>query len=264
MEGLQLSSSVILGRKFILKKFDELVEDYSTTHVPDDKTVSGLKVALVVIGTSIALPAFLMGAKIGTALGLTNAILAFFAGGAVLMFLGSLTAMVASKARLTTYMLAQFAFGPVGGKFVNIVLAFTMFGWFGVNAFMFSKACQSMVESLTGFSGATSLYIVIGSALMVATTIFGFKSLSKLTLYAVPLLACILGVVVTLSYHKAGAAIFLTVPSQPMPFGLAVSAIAGGNMVMVAAMPDLARYTANKRQATAVPLIFLPHISTHC
>ncbi len=228
--------------------FSDLVEDYSTTPVPPGKTVSGFRVALVVIGTSVALPAFLSGAKIATALGLKQAILAFLAAGALLSVLGCFASYVGSKTRLTTYLLVQFAFGSAGAKFVNMLLVSTMFGWFGVNAYMFAQACQSMIADLSGFNGSIDAYLILGSALMVVTTIFGFKALNKVALFAVPLLALILGCVLVMSITHTSLDALLARRSGEMSFGIAVSAVAGGNMVSVAAMPDLARFMAGKLQ----------------
>nr|WP_279347200.1 cytosine permease [Govania unica] len=188
-------------------------------------------------------------------MGLPDAVLAFLIAGLLLTFLGSCTAIVSAKTRLTTYMLAQFAFGPVGGKFVNMVLATTMFGWFGVNAFMFAEACQSMIWNLTGFHFSYNIYIIIGSVLMVATTIFGFKALDKLALVAVPILLFILITVLVISFTKAEPGVLLATHQGTMSFGLAVSATAGGNMVMVAAMPDVARYISGKGQAVLAMFI---------
>lgn len=228
--------------------FGDLVQDYSTRPVPPGKTVSGFRVALVVIGTSVALPAFLSGAKIGTALGLRRALLAFLVAGLLLAVLGCFTSYVSSRTRLTTYVLVQFCFGPVGARLVNMLLVATMFGWFGVNAYMFAQACQSMVADLAGLHVGIDSCLIVGSLLMVATTLFGFKALSKVALFAVPLLALILGCVLVLSLSHVSPGALLARQSGGMSFGLAVSAVAGGNMVSVAAMPDLARYMSGKGQ----------------
>lgn len=249
-----------------MAKFDQLVEDYSTRPVPVSRTVSGLRIALVIIGIGIALPGFLGGAQIGSAMGLEKAAWAFLCGGVVLAIFGSLTSMVAARARLTTYILVQYSFGRTGARFVNFVLAATMFGWFGVNAALFGEAVLATMRSLYGLSGAAELYVVLGSMLMILTTIFGFRALDRLSLLAVPLLALILVYVLVLSLTTADPDVLFAPREAQIPMGWAISAVIGGNMVMVATVPDLARFASSRRQAIlamflsfviAAPLVLL-------
>lgn len=232
-----------------MNKFDDLVEDYSTNRVPSEKTVSGMRVALIMIGISIALPAFVAGIQIGTAVGLRDAIIAFFAGGLILAMLGSLTSIVGARARLSTYMLVQFSFGPVGARLVNFILAATLFGWFGVNASLFGRATATTMDYLYGYGGYEDFYIAVGGALMVVTTVFGFKALDKLSLFAVPVLLVILIGIMAMSITKTDPATLFAIAGKDMTLGLAISATAGGMMVAVVTMPDLARYLPSRGQA---------------
>jgi len=238
-----------------MAKFDDLVEDYSNKPVPTDKVVSGLRVALILIGISIALPGFVAGIQIGTAVGLKNAIIAFFAGGLLLTILAIMTSIVGARARLSTYMLVRFSFGTVGARVVNFILAATLFGWFGVNAALFGKATSTTMEQLYGLVGYEDIYIAIGGALMVATTIFGFKALDRLSLFAVPVLLVILVMIVAMSVSGRGMEELFAIEGTGMSLGLAISATAGGMMAAVATMPDLARYLPNKSHAVVGMLI---------
>ncbi len=232
-----------------MEKLEALVEDFSRAPVPDQATVSGTRVALIIIGISIALPGFLMGAQIGTALGLEKAGIAFAAGGLILAFVASLTALVGAEARLSTYMLVQFAFGVRGARVVNTVFAATMFGWFGVNAALFGDAMVTTMTELYQATGGWSAYVAIGSALMVLTTIFGFKALDRLSLLAVPLLVIILVVIMSVAIMQATPEVLFGEPPQTMSLGLAISAVAGGSMVGAASIPDLTRYISSRKSA---------------
>ncbi len=238
-----------------MAKFDDLVEDYSKAPVPTAKTVSGLRVALIIIGISIALPGFVAGIQIGTAVGLKNAIIAFSAGGLILTVLGTLTSVVGSGARLSTYMLVRFSFGSGGARLVNFILAATMFGWFGVNAALFGKTTATTMQYLYGISGYENVYIAIGGALMVATTIFGFKALDRLSLFAVPVLLFILIGIVFMSLSGHDLASLFAIKGGSMSLGLAISAASGGMMVGVATMPDLTRYLPSRGHALLCSLL---------
>jgi cytosine permease len=232
-----------------MEKLGSLVEDFSTAPVPDAMTVSGFRVALIIIGISIALPAFLMGAQIATALGLAKATIAFVVGSIILAVAASFTALVGAEARLSTYMLVQFSFGVTGARVVNTVFAATMFGWFGVNAALFGDAMVATVTHVYHVSSGWPLYVVGGSVLMMLTTIFGFKALDRLSQLAVPLLLLILIAIMIVAIHQASPEKLFGAHVQTMSLGMAISAVVGGSMVGAACMPDLTRYISSRRSA---------------
>lgn len=249
-----------------MSKLSSLVEDFSTKPVPGAQTVSATRVALIIIGISIALPGFVAGAQLGTALGFERAVLAFCAGGLILSVIASLTALVGAQTRLSTYMIVQFAFGTGGARLVNAIFAGTMIGWFGVNAALFGDAMVATVSQMYGKPGAWPLYVAGGSVLMVLTTVFGFKSLDRLSQMAVPLLLVILVAIMGFALsHPESATLFAARP-HTMSVGLGISAVAGGSMVGAACMPDMTRYISSRRGAVgsmfvsyglAAPIILL-------
>ncbi len=240
-------------------KLNDLVADHSTKPVPDHEKCGGFRLALIIIGVSIALPAFVSGAQLGQQIGIKSSMIAFFIGGLILTVVGSFTGIVAAKSRLTTYMLVKFSFGPTGAHIVNFVLAATMFGWFGVNASLFGEAVLAAFRDLGWTeSSDTGVYVMVGSALMVMTTVFGFKAIDKLSLIAVPILIVILVTIMWKSAQAATVDEILAAGSRDMPLGLAISAVAGSNMVMVAALPDIARYLSKSHQA--IVAVFIAYV----
>jgi len=237
------------GTTLPMADLDKITEDFSTTPVPAEKTVSGLRIALILIGVSIALPAFLTGVQIGDALGLKSALIAFVAGGLILAAVSSFAAIVGAESHFSTYMLVQFAFGSKGARIVNAVFTTTLFGWFGVNAALFGDAMTASVSSLYNFTGGWPVYVVIGSLLMVLTTLFGFKALDRLSQLAVPLLLLILIGVMAMAVRQANPDALFAEGPRTMSLGLAISAVAGGIMVGAATMPDLTRYAKSRKGA---------------
>ena len=227
---------------------ESAIAQYANEPVPEHLTVHWWRVALIVSSFSVALPAFLNGAQTSLALGFGDAILASVLAGVILAVCGSLTSIISVRTRLTTYLLIQRSFGRFGAGLVNIVIALTLFGWFGVNASFFGSAMVAAVGQLWGVTGHFGAYVIGGSILMTASTVFGFKTLEKLALVAVPILGIVLTLVCLTAVRKHGIVFAPSDhPPVPMGFGIALSALVGGNMVTVATMPDLSRYVRSTR-----------------
>ncbi len=175
-------------------------DDFSRDKVPQEKTFSGIHIALVMIGGTIAIPVFFMAAQIGGSLGLAKAIPAFVSGCIVLGIMVGFTSYVGAKTHYSTYMITEFAFGRSGAKFVNLIIALALIGWYGVISNVFAQASDKVVQDLTGLIIPIWLYVVVGSMLMVGVTISGFKGLDKLALALVPLMTIFLLYSAWLSY----------------------------------------------------------------
>lgn len=234
-------------------------EHFANAPVPESETVGGWRVAMILTGFAISLPSFLSSAQISSALGMRDALSVSLLAGILLCLMGCLTAIVSVRTRLTTYLLVQRSFGRSGAALVNIAIAFVHFGWFGVNASFFGDAMVAGTAAVLGLSGSFASFVLIGGLLMAITTIYGFRALDRLALIAVPILALILGAVVIMAVRRHG---IVTAPDptppEPMSFGIALSALIGGNMLTVAAMPDLTRYIRSARQSVLGMVLSFP------
>ena len=238
-----------------MPSLDRLTDDHARSPVPHGEGVSGWRVAMVIVGFAITLPLMLTGSHMGLALGVGNAMQAFFVGGLILMAMGSLTAMVAADARLSTYKILEFSFGRIGAKLVSALLALTLFGWYGVTAALFGDALRAAVLDIHGVEMSTVACIVTGSALMVAVTVFGFRALDLLSVIAVPLLVMFLLVLVVRSIGDIDG------KSGPGPadidMGVSVSMVVGTYIVGVVLVPDLCRYARSVRQGVLAVVVAL-------
>jgi cytosine permease len=234
-------------------------EHFANAPVPESETVGGWRVAMILTGFAISLPSFLSSAQIASALGMRDALLVALLAGVLLCLMGCLTAVVSVRTRLTTYLLVQRSFGRSGAALVNIAIAFVHFGWFGVNASFFGDAMVAGTQEVLGLSGSFVAFVMVGGVLMAITTIYGFRALDRLALIAVPILALILGTVVIMAVRRYGiVAAPDPTPPEPMSFGIALSALIGGNMLTVAAMPDLTRYIRSVRQSVLGMVLSFP------
>ena len=223
--------------------------DFPTTQVPSAATRSGRHIALVIVGGTIAIPAFLMAATIGASLGLRDAIIAFSCGCFVLGIFAAVTGFCGQRSGLSAYVLSEFAFGRWGGKVANLAVACSLLGWFGVTGTMFGRAGAQLGATVFGIELPVELYVVIGSALMVGVTLSGFKGIDKLALALVPVMVVFLGVAAGVSYSDVED---WTVPTggEAMSVYTAISAVIGSYIAGVTIQPDYARFARSPKAAT--------------
>lgn len=225
-------------------------DNYFSTPLPERLTVPGWRVALIIASFTFALPGFLNGAQVGLALGFNKAALAALLAGLILCAGACVTAIVSVRTRLTTYLLVQRSFGIRGAALVNVAIAITHYCWFGVNVSFLGSAMVAAEADGYGIPGNFDLFVIVGSILITFSTIYGFRTLDRLAKIAVPLVGVILiGVCVKVVGDAPVNLAPATNPPVPMSFGIALSALVGGNMLTVAAMPDLSRFISTERGA---------------
>ena len=200
-------------------------------------------------------------------MGLADACLVIIVAAFLLALLAALTGTVGASSRLSTSMILQFSFGRHGAKCVNLILATTLLGWFGVTTALFGHTLNDLVISTLNFRLVPTLYMLLGGLLMIVTTVFGFKALQKLSDLVVPLL--LIGLVVV-SYISTQRSEFYPLMSTPgdgsLSVGLGISALVGGMVVGVTIFPDLTRYAHSSGHGRAaaglsyglgVPFVFI-------
>ena len=232
---------------------ERLTDNHSRGPVPDRETVSGTAIAVVIIGVSITLPAFLVGTKLIGALGLIDGVLAIFLGGLLTACVGYLTMRVGTETRLSTYNVILFCFGRTGSHIVNLILAITLFGWYGVTAALFGRALSQMVESTFQVLVSPQIFTIAGGVLMVVTTIYGFRAIDRLSRIAVPLLAALLLYGVWAVLDGASIAELSGVAGRPherlTSISAGISIVIGSFFVGVTLVPDLSRFARGRRDA---------------
>ena len=231
------------------------MNEFVTSRVPERNTTSGLQIALIKIGVVVALPGFLTGAEIGSELGLVDGATAIIAGCVVLAFICSLTSTVAAKSRLPTATITKFAFGRFGAKFVNSVLAITLIGWFAVTVELFARALLGMFEDGLSEFLWNALFVLAGGTLMLLTTLFGFRALSVLSRWTVPLMLFVLIVMATVTATQTSLGELLVPPEGPTSMGVAISAVIGGPAAGIVIFPDISRFARSVNQGRAAAVM---------
>lgn len=224
-------------------KIDEILDDYTRTPVPQNETLSGIRVAVIIIGVFITLPVFWLGADITQKIGTVNmlwstAIVSIFLG-----VLSYLTGLVGSRSRLSTYMIMHFSFGRHGAKVVNIIMAITLLGFFSATLEIFGSSIDSAIDSVFAVQTGTSIHIIWGGIIMTLTTIFGVKALDKLSMVTVPLMALFMGYLILLTINKVDAESLISFSgSDPHTVNASIAGIIGMAIMTAGLMPDFSRF----------------------
>ena len=230
--------------------------DFSKSQVPASATYTGWHIAFVIVGGTIAVPAFLMAANLGASLGLRDAAIAFGCGCFILGSMAALTGLCGQKSGLSAYMLNEFAFGRWGGRIASTVVSMTLIGWFGVTSALFGRAANLMGRSVFGIDWPVELYMVLGGGLIVAVTVTGFKGIDKLALALVPIM---LGFLMMAAWMSLPQLEQWTEPTggTPMTLTTAISAIVGSYIAGVTIQPDYARFARSRRAALGSAFVAL-------
>jgi cytosine permease len=235
----------------------DLFEDYATSPVPTHIRVSAYRIALINCGLALSLTGLILGVELGANLGLARSTVAFVAGGIVLALIAAITGYVGVKVRMSSYMIIRYAFGSRGSNIVNLCMAVSLFGWFGVNASLFAQAAAELWTTLTGIALPEWLFTVAGGVLMTAGAALGFRSLQFLSVLLVPVQLLVLLWLVQITLTGTGFAELLQVePAGGITIGDAVSAVIGSWIVGAVNQPDLTRYGktfADSAIAAAIP-----------
>ena len=230
--------------------------DFSKSQVPASATYTGWHIALVIVGGTIAVPAFLMAANLGASLGLRDAAIAFGCGCFILGSMAALTGLCGQKSGLSAYMLNEFAFGRWGGRIASTVVSMTLIGWFGVTSALFGRAANLMGRSVFGIDWPVEIYMILGGGLIVAVTVTGFKGIDKLALALVPVM---LGFLMMAAWMSLPQLEQWTEPTggTPMTLTTAISAIVGSYIAGVTIQPDYARFARSRRAALGSAFVAL-------
>ena len=239
---------------------DGILDNHSHEPVPKQEQVSGVRIAVIIIGIAITLPAFLLGAEVVSSLGFGPGFLACVIAGVVLTLIATLAMLVGTLTHLSTAAIIRLTFGSTGSKFVNTLLSSTLFGWYGITAVLFGQVANRTIEDVTQINVSSMVLIISGSVLMVLTTIFGFRAIDKLSRVAVPLLALMLLTALTLVFQETSwteLAQLRPLSGQGSVYGIGhgASLIIGGFMVGVTITPDMSRFARRASDAVTGTLM---------
>ena len=192
------------------------------------------------------------GATLGNGLRATTFLLAVLAGNLILGTYTGLLAHIAAKTGLSTHLLARRAFGQQGAILPSLLLGVTQVGWFGVGVAMFALPVAQMFPAIPRIP-----LLALSGACMTLTAYYGIKSLTILSVIAVPAIALLGSTSVAKAFHDFGgiAAWFGMEPANSLPLTAAIGICVGSFISGGTLTPDFTRYARTPRSSVSATVI---------
>ena len=225
--------------------------DYSLEAIPQNAKKGFFSMLVVMLGFAFFSASMLAGGDLGTSHKMGDFVKAVLFGNIILCIYTGLLAYMAGDTGLSTHLLARYSFGEKGSYLVSFLVSATQVGWFGVGVAMFAIP----VAKVTGMN--VWMLVIVSGLLMTATAFFGMKSLTILSMVAVPSIA-VLG---SISAGKAiadvgGLAGLLAIePSGTITMSAALAAVVGTFISGGTLTPDFTRFSNSKKTAVSTTVI---------
>ena len=224
----------------------QVLEDFSLESVPLNQRKSWLNLAVIWIGIAVVMSAIFRGMMIGLGLGnIKSVILSYLLGEIILIGMMGLTGYIGARTGFSTPLLANFSFGRIGAILVSLSIAFSLIGWFGVQAAFFARTIQFYF----GTDFHLPVFSFVCGILMMIPAIFGIRGLSALSWIASPFMIVIfIWGIFKMGFHflPSDTLVSLALNHQPDPYpitlGAAASIVAGGFIVGATTSADIFRY----------------------
>src|SRR3984885_13825853 len=215
-----------------------IAEGYARQLVPDAQLGGAHRVFFIVAGALCGLPVYVLAAQVVRGMGLTSARYAFLVGGLISGSLGALSAYCGARTRMNLAMLADEAFGLIGGRIVKTVIALSLVGWVGVILSVLGATAGAAIHSIYGVTFDTAWIAIAAAVVVTVIALRGVKGLEHVGMVIAPLLLAL----IAWTFYKGYPNVAPTAMPATLGFGAAVSAVVGEYVVGIVIQPDYGRF----------------------
>lgn len=208
---------------------------------------SAASITLILISSIMSVPMIILGGTIGRDYGLFNAMIVTAAGCALTAGLAMLMAYAGVRARRSTALLSEQAFGPKGARVLTAALGIALLGWLAVEMGFIGELAVGGIRRAFGVEAPLAFGILGATLIIGAVTIFGFSVIARVPLIFVPLLLLLLIFVALTMLPRLETADIAA--SGTVPLGRGISAIIGSFVIGCIILPDYSRFIARPRDA---------------
>ena len=233
------------------KKQQHQDHDYSLEAIPQSEKKGFMSMLVVMLGFAFFSASMIAGGNIGTSLNIGDFLKSVIFGNILLCIYTGLLACIAGDTGLSTHLLARYSFGEKGSYLLSGLVSITQVGWFGVGVAMFAIP----VSKVTGINLWT--LIIVSGLLMTATAYFGMKSLTILSMIAVPAIAILGSVSAGKAIGDVGgiSGLLAIKPSGAMTMSAALAAVVGTFISGGTLTPDFTRFSKDRKTAMSTTVI---------
>ncbi len=226
--------------------------DTSQQHVSREEFVNWPRVAAVSAMVSFSIPTFMTGIELFTLLSWQHILLTLIIGGGLLTLVGGLMGSIGAITRKNSYMLVKVAFGEKGAKFLNILFAISLIGWFGLNLDLFSSSVITIISPDNESALLPIIVEALAGTFMIVTTIYGFNVINRLSSVLVPIMVVVSTVLLYQSIYLKPFSDFIGYTgtldgSVSGSVSQGVSLIVGVIIIGAIILPDITRFSRQTR-----------------
>lgn len=217
--------------------------DFSLTPVTSEGKKGFLSMLVVMLGFTFFSASMWTGGKLGMGLNLKEFILAVLGGNIILAFYTGALAYMSCDTGLSTHLLARYSFGEKGSYLVSFLLGGTQIGWFGVGVVMFALP----VQKVTGIN--TYILVLLAGLLMTSSAYFGMKTLTIISIIAVPSIAFLgsFSAIKAIIYSGGFSHFIFYTPKENLAFTTALTMCVGSFISGGTLTPDFTRFSKTKK-----------------
>ncbi|MGK5551947.1 purine-cytosine permease family protein [Actinomadura kijaniata] len=217
-----------------------LDEDFPLERVPQSARYSWFNVAVQRFGQLSDLTQFLLGATLGAGLSFWGAFWAFTLGSVILEVVCVFVGVAGMREGLSTSVLARWTgFGRYGSTLIGLVIAVSLFGWFGVQTAVFAQG----LHSLAGGPPLWAWALITGLGVTVLV-LKGFRAMGWTAFVTVPAFLGLAGwaMSVQISRHSLGDLVASPPFGEAMSVATGATIVAGSYIVGAVTTPDMTRF----------------------
>lgn len=221
----------------------DTLNEFAVVSVEEKQRVAWPRIASVGAMVAFSLPTFITGLELYHDMTPVSAAWALLIGSVIIFIVGALMGVIGAITHMSSYLLVRIAFGDRGAGIVNVAFAVSLLGWFGVNINLFVDAVDGLSTTLFGGTLHPLIWTAIASFAMTATTLVGFKAINKLSVWLVPVLAIVTGLLIYHSAQLQGITGYLnSEASGSISLGDGISAVVGAIIIGAIILPDITRF----------------------
>lgn len=201
-------------------------EDYPLLEVPLSDRKSIWSISAVLLGFTFFTATMWGGGRLGVAFSIFDLLWILILGNFLLGSYVALLSFIAFKSGLNSVLMARYAFGDWGSKWVDVILGFTQIGWYAWGTSTIAVLFTEMLH----FNGRfNNLLIIIFGFSFCWTAYIGYKGLEKLSAVAVPSMVLLIALSLFIAYRDIGGieGLLLISPTEKLSIGEAITIVFG-------------------------------------